>query len=124
MSCLFDSIGHLLNKPSAEVRAQVVDYLQQHKTTEINGLPLVDWITPVEGDFDAYAAAMRLSSTWGTAVEITAAVMLYGRSVLVRMPCGKQWIEIADENSRANGEALCLGYNGSHYVALGIEDSS
>lgn len=91
MSCLFHSLGHLLELPEDRTRQSICDYLSA-------GGPIIDGMTTAEvlqlecsdmNRTDAtnstkyYINRMRMSRTWGGAIEIQAAVNLWNVRVIV-----------------------------------------
>jgi hypothetical protein len=91
MSCLFHSLGQLLELPSDQTRQLICDYL-------LAGGPIIDGMTTAEvlelecsdvnrtdniNYTEYYINRMRMSSTWGGAIEIQAAVNLWNVRVIV-----------------------------------------
>ena len=79
MSCLFNSLGRLLNIPTNDTRQKICDYLTSNKPI-MDGMETKD-ILAFEGP--NYIQRMRQSSQWGGAIEIQAAVNLWNVRVLV-----------------------------------------
>ena len=147
MSCLFVSIGTLVGRSHARVRADVCDYMQQHMTTDHMGLPFGAWMgwqqeqeqeqeqdnaTAVgEGESnsvpwnveraEAYVAHMRGSNTWGGAMEIAAATRIYACDIIVVSEVGGGGRRVVAEflapPSLSSRPRLTISWNGSHYQA-------
>jgi hypothetical protein len=85
MSCLFISLGKLLNIAPSILRNQICDYIITNPSREWDGTKLSDWIQMVAGDrfqtIDQYIAEMRYHSQWGGAPEIAVCCMIYNVSI-------------------------------------------
>ena len=103
MSCLFNSLGHLLNIPPQTVRQTICDYLAANR-------PIMDGMTTYEilalecGNPAQYIANMRHAHVWGGAIEIQAAVNIWQARVLV-------------ENRREGGRNI-------EFIPIGVEPTS
>jgi len=80
MSCLFNSLGHLLNIPTNDMRQTICDYLAENKPI-MDGMSTADILAMESPN---YVANMRKSHVWGGAIEIQAAVNLWKARVLVQ----------------------------------------
>lgn len=81
MSCLFISLGKLLNINPTILRNQICDYIVENPDKEWNGTKLSEWIQMVAGDryqnVSQYISEMRCQSQWGGAPEIAVCCMIY-----------------------------------------------
>lgn len=80
MSCLFHSLGQLLQIPTNDMRQTICDYLASNKPI-MDGMATSD-ILALEGP--RYIENMRNSHVWGGAIEIQAAVNLWNARVFVQ----------------------------------------
>lgn len=83
MSCLFNSLGCLLNIPSYQLRQKICDYLLTNpelldtcQTSDI-----IKWESGVK--LETYIIKMRNNSTWGGAIEIKATCNIYNCRIIV-----------------------------------------
>lgn len=83
MSCLFNSLGHLLAKDPQALRQEICNYLEAGSPV-VEGLNTVDILVMEAGDPKAYIANMRRPQTWGGAIEIQAAAVLHSARIVVR----------------------------------------
>jgi len=87
MSCLFNSLGRLLNTNPTTLRHNICDYIKQNPDKLWNGTSLKEWITYVAGDrfqnIDQYLSQMRNLNQWGGAPEIAVCCIMYNISVEV-----------------------------------------
>ncbi len=85
MSCLFISLGKLLNIDPATLRNQICDYIISNPDAEWDGTKLSEWIQMVAGDryqnVSQYISEMRRQSQWGGAPEIAVCCMIYNVAV-------------------------------------------
>jgi len=85
MSCLFISLGKLLNVDPTILRNQICDYIIANPLKEWDGTKLSDWIQMVAGDryqsISQYIIEMRQRSQWGGAPEIAVCCMIYNISI-------------------------------------------
>lgn len=79
MSCLFNSLGQLLNIPTDTMRNEICDYLAANKPI-MDGMTTADIIAMEQPN---YVERMRSPSTWGGAIEIQAAVNMYKARIFV-----------------------------------------
>ena len=79
MSCLFNSLGRLLNTPTNTMRQTICDYLAANKPI-MDGMSTAD-ILAMEAP--NYIHTMRSPNMWGGAIEIQAAVNMYKARILV-----------------------------------------
>jgi len=79
MSCLFNSLSYFISSDSNTIRQTICDYLQENK-------PIIDGISTHEilsMENNNYIQHMRNSSTWGGAIEISAACNLWNVKIIV-----------------------------------------
>ena len=85
MSCLFISLGKLLNIDPSILRNQICDYIIANPDAEWDGTKLSEWIQMVAGDrcqnVSQYINIMRNHSQWGGAPEIAVCCMIYNVAV-------------------------------------------
>jgi hypothetical protein len=118
MSCLFNSLGHLLNSPSDAVRQQICDYLEANKPV-LEGMETRDLLLlegPGTGGMN-YVQRMRQSSTWGGAIEIQVAVRIWNVNVIVEnRRDGTGSIEFVTKEPTS---ILTVYWTGGHYEPVG-----
>lgn len=113
MSCLFNSLGRLLDIPTDAVRQQICDYLEADKPV-LEGMETHDLLL-LEGP--DYVQRMRQSSTWGGAIEIQVAVRLWNVNVMVEnRRDGTGPIEFV---TASPSSVLTLYWTGGHYEPVG-----
>jgi hypothetical protein len=113
MSCLFNSIGRLLEIPTDAVRQQICDYLAADKPV-LEGMQTHDLLL-LEGA--NYIKQMRQSHTWGGAIEIQVAVRIWNVNVIVQnRRDGTSPIEFVTPTPTAT---LTLYWTGGHYEPVG-----
>lgn len=88
MSCLFNSLGHLLGESGAIVRSSLVDYMSSHLDDLHQGMRIRDWIRwQHEGhgniNVQQYLQSMKHAHTWGGAMELAIATQCYHVDILV-----------------------------------------
>ena len=79
MSCLFISLGKLLDQPHTAVRHTICNYMHNNLDRTHQGMTLRDWIrwqrqAPSPA---AYIRAMRSTAEWGGAMELAVATQCY-----------------------------------------------
>ena len=77
MSCLFNSLSYFIN--SDNIRQTICDYLQENKPI-IDGIPTHEILSMENNN---YIQHMRQSSTWGGAIEISAACNVWNIKIIV-----------------------------------------
>ena len=87
MSCLFNSLGRLLEIQPTTLRHQICDFIISHPDAKWDGTKISDWIQWVAGDqyktIQQYIAEMRNLNKWGGAPEIAICCMIYDISIEV-----------------------------------------
>ena len=79
MSCLFNSLSAFIPQDSFTLRQMICDYLQENKPI-IDGLDTADIL---RFENQNYIQHMRQSSTWGGAIEIQCACMIWNIQINV-----------------------------------------
>ena len=120
MSCLFQSIGALLQKNPQVVRNEIVDFIIENQESKLNDMKLKNWVLFNDNnqDFDEYTKSMRNPSEWGSALEIISAVILY--DVKISIEYKSNVIEFGSDIIDESRPNLVLHYTGSHYTPLRI----
>jgi hypothetical protein len=121
MSCLFVSLGRLLDECPQSLRQCICDYLDQNKSI-IDGIPTSDLLQMDRAD---YVKEMRRESTWGGAIEIQCACTLWRLRIMVINNSEQsgppiEFVPVAGDYQRT----LCLCWTGSHYTARTISCES
>lgn len=111
MSCLFNSLGRLLDIPTNDMRQIICDYLAANKPI-MDGMSTAD-IVALESP--QYIANMRNSHVWGGAIEIQAAVNHWNIRILVEnRRDGKSPIEFLPLHGSPT-KILTIYWTGGHY---------
>jgi hypothetical protein len=118
MSCLFHSLGKLLDLPTDTTRQLICDYL-------LTGQPIIDGMTTQELlalECPDYIDHMRHSQTLGGAIEIQAAVNLWNVRVIVenhRDPNNPPPVEFVPLSSTVSPRTtLRLYWTGGHFEPI------
>jgi hypothetical protein len=80
MSCLFNSLSFFIQENSYNIRQKICDYLEENKPI-IDGLE-TSFILNLENP--NYIRDMRITSTWGGAIEIQAASSIWNLRIIVK----------------------------------------
>lgn len=116
MSCLFNSLGRLLNISTNDMRHIICDYLEANK-------PIIDGMSTAEilaFEVPNYVANMRNHHVWGGAIEIQAAVNHWNVRVLVEnRRDGKPPIEFIPLQGAAT-KTLTIYWTGGHYEPVSM----
>ena len=117
MSCLFQSLGHLIGQDATALREQICNYLTRNPDLMdgANAETVIGWDSGMT--MDDYVRSMRSRSTWGGGVEIAAFVNMTGKAVVVRHLGSNKEIVFVPKQGRPV-EALFISYTGSHYEPL------
>jgi hypothetical protein len=124
MSCLFDSLAPAVNSSGAQVRSDIVEFLECNQEIEFNKMTLKEWMVhsseePGEpGGVDEYLERMRRNHQWGGGIEILAAVLLYRSNITVHFE-GEAYIFSPGEGA-SESKNIHLQWTGSHYVFMGV----
>ena len=116
-SCLFHSVGYHVGKSGSEVRRQVVDWMKQNQTAQINGSPLHKWLEWDGGDAAQYVRRLG-SGAWGGGIELAALTHLYPSLSfeVFRHRDADRYDRVARFGDGPRTVSLC--WSGSHYDAL------
>ena len=79
MSCLFNSLSYFFKEDSQVIRNKICDYLQQNQPI-MDGIETRDILQMEERN---YVQNMRKPSTWGGAIEIQVACILWNVQIHV-----------------------------------------
>lgn len=120
MSCLFNSLGRLLEVHPAIVRGRICDYLASGGAI-MDGMSTEDILKLEAPSVAVYVARMRLASTWGGAIEIGAACNIWDVRVVVenRRGRGTKPIEFLP-TSGVFGRSLVVYWTGGHYEPVRV----
>lgn len=113
MSCLFDSLSYYVdNLNSFELRQKICDYLEKNPLA-IDNIRL-NTITELtyNKSLENYIKNMRLSSTWGSGIEIKCFCDMFG--VFINIYHKNKIIEFIPKKIKIN-KVIMLSYTGNHY---------
>jgi len=115
MSCLFNSLSYFIPETSLSIRQRICDYLQDNKPI-IDGLE-TNFIMNLENP--KYIQDMRLTSTWGGAIEIQCACNIWNLRIIVRndRDGGKTKIEFIPLSGTYN-KTIEVYWTGGHYEPI------
>ena len=117
MSCLFNSLGFLLDVDSTALRQQICDAFEANVQL-MDGVETKDLLFLTEGA--DYISRMRSTSTWGGAYEIQMVCILYGIRVLVEnRRDGTAPIEFLPHGKTFERTAV-IYWTGGHYEPVSI----
>lgn len=120
MSCLFNSLGYLIDTDPSRLRQEICSYLQQNPSLmkDVPASDVVQW----ESDtcLDAYITSMRRSHTWGGSIEIKCFCDMTGYSVHVHdtRSVPRRVIQFTPTTPVVPNKILSLRWSGSHYTPL------
>lgn len=122
MSCLFISIGRLVNKPHRTVRSDICNHMEQHLQHTHQGIALCDWIkwqgmSPYPR---VYIQNMRNPATWGGAMELAVATQVYGVDIVVVNGWNETLAEFKWHEDCTARQTLYLQWTGAHYEPLRV----
>ena len=118
MSCLFDSLSYFFKIDSNTIRQKICNYLENNETIldgiETSFILSLDSLSPQE-----YIKEMRLSHTWGGAIEIQSACNLWNIKIIIHNIRNNPntYIEFLPVKSNYNIE-INLSWNGNHYEPM------
>ena len=117
MSCLFNSIGKLLDKNPQVLRNEICDYLQANNKL-IDGL---DTKAILKMESMNYVRNMRRPSSWGGAIEIQCACNIWNCriNVLNIRERPQRTIEFIPSNGNIE-RTLNISWTGGHYDPISI----
>lgn len=117
MSCLFISLGKLLDQPHTAVRHTICNYMHNNLDRAHQGMTLRDWIrwqrqAPSPA---AYIRAMRSTAEWGGAMELAVATQCYHVDIDVVDGRGKRVADFVWRDACTARNKLVLQWTGNHY---------
>jgi len=121
MSCLFISIGKLLDIPADEVRASVCDFMESNLDTSYQDMAIEEWIKwQLDSNPSEYIRTMRGASTWGGAMEISMCTLLYTCDIRVYDVFNPDKIvaEFVRSDFHSAPRQLRISWSGSHYEPI------
>ena len=122
MSCLFNSIGYLLNTEPQLLRERVCDYLESNPKCFDDGTRVKDVLKWQSGHSpDTYIRNMRSIRTWGSSHEIRAICDMVGIPIVVHNirdnpPTIIEFSPLTPK--RRKQKALHITWSGGHYEPL------
>jgi hypothetical protein len=118
MSCLFDSLNHFIGEGSYEIRQKICDYLQENKEI-IDGLGTNNILELENCSSEQYISNMRITSTWGGAIEIQCACNIWKLKINVKnyRDNNNRNIEFLPLNNSYN-KTINIYWTGGHYEPL------
>jgi hypothetical protein len=116
MSCLFNSFSRLLDIPTDTIRQTICDYLAKGGII-MEGMATVDVLA---FDRENYIEQMRYSSTWGGAIEIQAAAMIWRARIIVEnhRDGGGKVIEFVPISPVVAEMEMRIYWTGGHYEPI------
>jgi OTU-like cysteine protease len=118
MSCLFDSLSFFFKINSDETRQKICNYLERNE--KIIDEMETHFILSLDGlSSDEYIKNMRLTNTWGGAIEIQAACNLWNIKIVVhnKRNIPNTAIEFLPIKSKYS-VVINLEWTGNHYKPL------
>ena len=117
MSCLFISLGKLLQQPHTTVRNTLCNYMQHHLDQPFQGMPIREWIRWQQQapSPEAYIRAMRSTSEWGGAMELSMATQCYATDIRVVDTRGRTVAEFVWREHCTARRKMVLWWTGNHY---------
>ena len=118
MSCLFTSLNYFIKEGNYEIRQKICDYLQENKPI-MSDLDTKDVLLFEDSSVENYIMKMRLSSTWGGAIEIQAACNIWKLKInVINIRDSKQkTIEFLPLSENCNN-IINISWNGGHYEPI------
>jgi hypothetical protein len=118
MSCLFRSLGTLLDVDPGFLRQKICDYLATNPSL-MEGISAADAVREEEGDsptsLGQYVDRMRRETTWGGAIEIRALCDMTGHVISVAVAPGQVISFSPSQPPRHPRRVLRLCWTGNHY---------
>jgi hypothetical protein len=118
MSCLFNSLSHFIPEDSHTIRQKICDYLQNNNPI-IDGMQTSEVLEIETGSLDVYIQRMRLTSTWGGAIEIQAACNIWNLKINVSnyRDTGNRVIEFVPLHENVE-RSVGIYWTGGHYEPI------
>ena len=120
MSCLFNSLQYFIpSESSFTIRQKICDYLQNNGKI-IDGLD-TDYILLLENPSGKYVENMRNTGTWGGAIEIQVACILWNLRIIVKnyRTCERSNIEFVPFSNQYE-KTIELEWTGGHYEPVRV----
>ena len=120
MSCLFDSLSYYIDASSYEIRQYICDYLEEGGEV-MEGLD-TDLVLTLDADDGSgepakYIRKMRMTSTWGGAIELKSTANIW--SVIVRVHNIRdrhgEIIEFVPSSGKRPVGIIDISWSGSHF---------
>ncbi len=120
MSCLFDSLSYFFKIDSNATRQKICDYLENNEMI-MDGIETSFILSLDSSNSEEYIRNMRLSHTWGGAIEIQAACNLWNIKIVIHNIRNNPntRIEFLPLKSNYNIE-INLSWNGNHYEPINM----
>lgn len=118
MSCLFNSLNYFIGEGSYEIRQKICNYLQENKPI-IDGLETKQILEFESHTYEHYISNMRLTSTWGGAIEIQCACNIWSLCINVKnyRDNNNRIIEFLPLYSSPN-KIINIYWTGGHYEPI------
>ena len=118
MSCLFNSLSYFINEDSFIIRQMICDYLQENKDI-IDGIETHEVLKFECDSAESYISNMRITSSWGGAIEIQCACNIWNLTINVinYRDQGKKIIEFIPLKNISK-KTISVYWNGGHYEPI------
>ena len=118
MSCLFNSLGRLLN--ISDTRNEICDFMENNLEQVISGETIRTWLSFESDDanVEKYIAGMRDRCKWGGGIELMIASYIYNTIIIIKQ--NGKIISTFDCSANETNRYLYLKYTGSHYTPIVI----
>lgn len=117
MSCLFESFTSFISNIShEELRHIICEYLLQNPVM-YDSMKASDSIWDDNNSLKSYVDNMRLTSTWGSALEIKAFCNIFNASVVLKY--NGKFIDFHPISGNSKF-TIVLGYTGDHYYPINV----
>ena len=116
MSCLFNSLSYFISDNSLTIRQKICDYLE-------NNNPIIDGIDTkfiLQLENNNYITAMRNTNTWGGAIEIQVACIIWNLRIIVKnnrdiKNSTIEFIPLIHTHETPYSKTIALNWTGGHY---------
>lgn len=119
-SCMFHSVGHVVNKTAAELRTVCADEIVRRANDDFNGMKLCEWIQfEMHFTVPAYVRAIQ-THLWGGALELKLLADHFRRPVLVFSAAKgmTQLTDILPDGDCSVEGPIRILFSGNHYDAI------
>ncbi len=117
MSCLFDSLSYFtLSEDANSLREKITNFIHQDPIMISPDIRLSHILQSENTNLEQYVRTMRLSDTWGGAIEIKAFCELFQVPVKVEIEADKRQIEFIPTRMRQGQKTIFISWNGNHFV--------